>query len=306
MMSCRVVRRHLDAFVDGELDTTVQVEFDSHLTSCPICRESASFSRAIKREIKQSASAVRAPERLRLRLVESLELADAPLPHRPVAHRPVVVEATPEAEAPPRAIASRPWKVSFMPARYAVPAAAAAVFFVVAGQSDRDASQTAIEATALPLFEDVVQRHSSEHPAEVRGQPQEMARWFQGRLGFPVHPVEFNPQQGRIRVRLVGARLSRVRDRDAAAFYYDVDGRRITMLIFEPPPNMRQQRPDGLGSPLGRVARRATVQGREVLYRQVRGYTVPVVEHEGLAYAFTGDLDSQSMLRLAAAAHPVN
>lgn len=302
MMSCCVVRRHLDALVDGELDTTVQVEFDSHLSSCPVCREHASFSRTIKREIKRSASSVRAPESLRLRLVQSLAEAEAPLPARAV-----VVEADSEiANEHQQAIAaSRPWKVSFMPARYAVPAAAAAVFFVVAGQSDRSADQTAFEAAALPMFEEVVQRHSSEHPAEVHGQPQEMARWFQGRLGFPVHPVEFAPEDREIHARLIGARLSRVRDRDAAAFYYEVNGRRITMLIFEPPPNLRQRLGTGLDS-LESVVRRARVRGQEVMYRQVRGYTVPVVEHAGLAYAFTGDLDSQSMLRLAAAAHPVN
>ena len=33
MIPCRVVRRHLDALVDGELDSSAQVEFDSHLAS---------------------------------------------------------------------------------------------------------------------------------------------------------------------------------------------------------------------------------------------------------------------------------
>jgi hypothetical protein len=53
-------------------------------------------------------------------------------------------------------------------------------------------------------------------------------------------------------------------------------------------------------------AERAHVGDRDVYYRQVRGYTVPVVERDGLMYGFTGDLDSQSMIQLAATAAPAN
>ena len=76
----------------------------------------------------------------------------------------------------------------------------------------------------------------------------------------------------------------------AAALFYDVGGSRVTVVVFDRP----RQLDDGL--------RRAHLLGREVRYQQVGGYVVPVREQEGLAYAFTGDLDRRSLLRLAATA----
>jgi len=49
-------------------------------------------------------------------------------------------------------------------------------------------------------------------------------------------------------------------------------------------------------------ALRTRLLGRELYYHQVRGYTVPVRRQDGVTYAFTGDLDRRSLLRLAATA----
>ena len=72
-------------------------------------------------------------------------------------------------------------------------------------------------------------------------------------------------------------------------FYYDFHGRRVTVMVFEPP---RQ--------PI--AAETVNVQGQVLRFRRVHGYTVPVVQHDGLTYTFTGDLDSQTMIQLAATA----
>jgi anti-sigma factor (TIGR02949 family) len=294
MMPCRVIRRHLDALADGELDTTIQVEFESHLATCPICREHAAFTRTIKRAVKHELGGAKAPERLRLRVLTALESAPAP-----------------QARPAPGRVAARPvrrrrgLRVWMLPARYAVPAAAAAALVVVLGarSDDADSESATVAAATVPLFDDVARRHAASHPPEVQGQPQQVARWFDGKLPFPARPVTFEGAQA----RFVGARLSNVRERDAAAFYYDVGGHRVTVMVFEPPRlGLRG------GAPLFTTpepqqrwagARRVNVRGRDVYYRDVHGYTVPVVEQNGLTYAFTGDLDSQSMLRLAATAH---
>ncbi len=133
----------------------------------------------------------------------------------------------------------------------------------------------------------MVDRHWRDHPAEVSGPPTQVASWFRGKLEFPVRPMDF----GRPDVHLIGARISSIRDREAAAFYYDVHGRRVTVLVFERP------------APIGRVVHQAHVQGRGIIYGQARGYTIPLVEHRGLTYAIAGDLDSRSLLQLAASAH---
>ena len=295
MMPCRVVRRHLDALVDGELDTSAQVEFDSHLATCPICRDQAAFSRSVKRTIKAELGGVRAPDRLRFRVLTALESS----PAHARDERGAGAAAPPAfAGEPSPASERRGVRVWMLPARYAVPAAAAAVLIVAIGArtDDGEADDAAVAATTVPLFDDVVRRHSSDHPAEVAGPPQQVVGWFRGKLDFPVRPVEFESESA----RLLGARLSNVRERDAAAFYYEVGGHRVTVLVFEPP------RRTALSGPMPDQpfvgAQRVQVHGRDLYYRQVRGYTVPVRQYDGLTYAFTGDLDRQSMIRLAASA----
>ncbi|MDQ3037273.1 MAG: zf-HC2 domain-containing protein [Myxococcota bacterium] len=293
MMPCRIVRRHLDALVDGELDTSAQVEFDTHLASCPICRDQAAFSRSVKRTIKAELGSVKAPDRLRFRVLTALESS----PQHPLSRSSEAEPAASEPRAERRSERSgvRVW---MLPARYAVPAAAAAVLFVAIGAQtdDGDADDAAVAATTVPLFEDVVRRHSSEHPAEVAGPPQQVVGWFRGKLEFPVRPVEFESESA----RLLGARLSNVRERDAAAFYYEVRGHRVTVVVFEPP-----ARSAFAGAMPGQPfvgAQHVNVHGRDLYYRQVRGYTVPVRQYDGLTYAFTGDLDRQAMIQLAASA----
>lgn len=291
--SCRVVRRHLDALVDGELDGNVQVDFETHLAGCPICREHAAFSKAVKTTVKEELGAVKAPEHLRLRVLTAIH--SAPVHSARPAVDPQVSREEDRAEdgddgvTPARGKRGGRVRVWMLPARYAVPAAAAAVLVIALGArtDDSESDEAAMAVASVPLLEDVVRRHSSEHPAEVDGPPQQVVGWFRGKLEFPVRPVEFDHRQ---HVRFVGARISNVRDRDAAAFYYEVHGHRVTVMVFEPP------------EPMLHGVETVNVHGRVMSYRRVRGYTVPVVQHEGLTYAFTGDLDSQAMIQLAASA----
>jgi len=287
MITCEVIRRHVDAYVDGELDPDTQIEFEQHLADCGPCRVHSSFARSFKSTVKQAcAEDAPAPAGLSLRLRSALDAEDArraaALPDAPVGH--------PEPARTPLGLGG----IRLVPlrARYAVPAAAAAVALAViaaqdgVGETEDGQPTVAVANAGSSIFEEVVRRHSREHPAEVQGEPTQVARWFQGKLEFAVQPVSFtNPD-----ARLVGARISNVSDREAAAFYYTVRGRRVTVMVFEPP--------DGLD----RVARRTNVRGRGMYYGRAHGYTVPVVQHDGLSYAFTGDLDSRSLMQLAASA----
>ncbi|HJL14781.1 MAG TPA: zf-HC2 domain-containing protein [Sandaracinaceae bacterium LLY-WYZ-13_1] len=290
MITCEVFRRHVDAVVDGEVDPDTQIEFERHLDACGPCRVHLSFSRAMKVRVKEAAGDwPGAPPDLASRIRHALDAEDV----RRAASAPDAPVGAARTERPPLGIQG----VRFLPvkAKYAVPAAAAAVAlaFLAAreGGNPVGVEGLAVEAASattggVDIFEDVVRRHSSEHPAEVSGPPTQVASWFRGKLQFPVRPIEFGGRD----VRLVGARISNVRDREAAAFFYTVRGRRVTVMVFEPP------------APVDRMARRANVHGRGVYYGSAHGYTVPVVEHEGLTYAIAGDLDRRSLLRLAASA----
>lgn len=280
--ACRVVKRHVDALVDGELDSSAQIDFEKHLAGCVICREHAMFAQSMKRATKTALGGVKAPEHLRLRVLTALDSAAASRAQAAAVAPPVA------AQLPQRPAAAPGWNDSRL-ARYALPAAAAAVVALgFATQTDDSQETVSLQAAAVPVFEDVVRRHEREHPPEVQGSPSQMASWFQRKLEFNARPVDFGPRSD---VELVGARISNVRERDAAAFYYQVHGHRVTVMVFEPPPETF------------RGADHVRMGGHDVYYRTVHGYTVPMTQMGGLTYAFTGDLDRDSMIRLAASAH---
>lgn len=291
MIACEVFRRSVDAVVDGEVDPTTQIEIEQHLSECGPCRVHLAFARAFKMRVKEAVlegTAPPAPD-LRDRIVKALDAEDR---RRAAAQGGVPIGAA-EGRGP---LGLAGVKLVPVKARYAVPAAAAAVALaVLAAREGGNPDGLAIGEAAMDptsamngasYLEDVVERHWREHPVEVSGPPTQIASWFRGKLEFPVRPIEF----ARPDVRLVGARISSVRDRDAAAFFYDVHGRRVTVMVFEGAP------------PLRRGVHQVRIEGRGVMYGTVRGYTVPVVEHDGLTYAIAGDLDGPSLLHLAATA----
>lgn len=292
MIACEVFRRSIDAVVDGEVDPTTQIEVEQHLSECGPCRVHVSFARAFKSQVKEAVLEGTAPPGpdLHERIVKALDAEDR---RRAASQGALPIGATPTAR-PPLGLSGV--RLVPMKARYAVPAAAAAVALaVLAAHEGGNPDGLAIDEAGMDptpaingasYLEDVVERHWRDHPAEVSGPPTQVASWFRGKLEFPVRPIEFAGPD----VRLVGARISSVRDREAAAFFYDVHGRRVTVMVFQG------------AAPMRRVVHQTRVEGRGILIGHARGYTIPVVEHDGLTYAIAGDLDRRALLRLAATA----
>lgn len=208
-MTCHTIQRHLDAFLDGEVDPTTQIEFAADIASCVGCQEQLVASRIVKHATKE-AVAIKAPDALRARMTEMLANAE------PASSREPLV------------------RVFTLPARYSIPMAAAAMLAFVAGGffMPRVGGMGATEqASALPLFQDVVRPHStpacqrrSEQPAQRSGC---VVVSRQGRL--PGAARKLRRRSGRAFAR---ARLSNVGERRAAALYYDVHGRRMTVVVF--------------------------------------------------------------------------
>ncbi|MFK7986923.1 MAG: zf-HC2 domain-containing protein [Sandaracinaceae bacterium] len=293
-----MVRRHADAVVDGEVDADTQIEFEQHLATCGPCRVHMSFARSFKEQVQDACAAPAAPGDLASRIRLALDAEDT----RQAASEPgAVVGAREPSERAPLGVAGmRIGGVRVLPvrARYAVPAAAAAVAlaFLAAREGGNPVGEflgadpsleveAASAAAGTNIFDEVVRRHNREHPPEVTGPPTQVAGWFQDKIEFPVRPIEFT----RPGVRLVGGRLSNVRDREAAAFFYEVHGQRVTVMVFE----------HGQGV---EASSRRQVSGRSLRFGYGRGRAVPVVEHRGLTYAIAGDLDERSLLQLAATA----
>jgi hypothetical protein len=145
----------------------------------------------------------------------------------------------------------------------------------------------------LGVLGEVVQRHVDQLPSDINAEPpDQVTSWFRGKVAFRMRPVEFNEPQ----VHFIGARVSHVQDRTAANLYYSVGSSRLTTVVFQPPPSFQHALHDD------HLLHRERLGSRVVTYHNVHGYTVPVFEHDGVVYAFTGDLDQQRLLKLVASA----
>lgn len=272
-MDCRVVQRHLSAFVDSELEPTAALELEAHLVHCAPCALQRSFLGALKRGLRQQLAPVKAPAHLRGRIELALSGVPVELEERPTSHV------------------------------WAILASVAASVLLVTGAlvgTDRGASPVymAVGSSPLEVMREVVDRHKDHLPVEISTpEPEQATSWFRDKVGFRVRSVEFTEP----RVHLEGARMSQVGNNQAARLYYRVGDSQLTVVMFKPSPSLEQvlsseQQLEHAGLKLIRVS------GREVPYRTLHGYTVPIVQDNGIVYAFTGDLDERKLLQLVATA----
>jgi len=272
-MDCKLVRTHLDAYVDAELEPTPVIEFERHLEGCSFCRNELTLGRVVQQGLR-----------------------DLPRPAAPAALKKRVLRSLDSAEAADEPIANR--RGAWTAALSAAAVAALAAGITVQSDSPAGSSSPLLAADAMGLFGDVVARHTDQLPADIPAEPPEqVTNWFRGKVGFRVRSVEFAEPQ----VHFVGARVSHIRDRQAANFYYTLGGNRLTTVVFEASPTLKRALNDeDLLMQSG--AHRERIGSRLVTYQNVQGYTVPMIEHDGIVYAFTGDLDQRRLLRLVGSA----
>jgi len=205
-MNCKLVRRHLGAFVDGELDPAAQIDFERHLDVCAGCQEALSFERSFREQTREALERAKAPEQLWARALHRLDEVD-------------------ETRSAASVLDVRPmrWRQS------GLIAAAAAALLIVGGVVGLPEGS---EYRGAGMLQDVVDLHAKELPSDVRADaPQEVARYFQGKTPFPVKPARFEEPS----VKLVGARYIKVGASPAAALFYNHGGRRVTLLVFQSP-----------------------------------------------------------------------
>ena len=239
-MTCKLVRRHLGAFVDGETDPATQIEFERHLEACPGCQEHLAFERSLREQTRESLGGIRAPEQLWNRALHRLDEIDVVRKDRrsPIDARPMHLRQT--------------WTIA---------AAAAAILIIggVVGLPEGTDYQSA------GMLQDVVNLHSQALPSDVKAEaPQEVVRYFQGKTPFPVRPAQFEEPS----VKFVGARYIKVGVHPAAALYYNHGGHRVTLLVFQSPEIMRNAQRTNVG---GREVYYHNVGGHVVTIRQHAG-----------------------------------
>ncbi len=266
---CDETRRYVDAWVDGELDPSAALLVDSHLGRCDACRAEAEMIQSVKRSLASLREEDLAPSSLRVRLAMMLDAEDR------------------ADEMASTSSQKRKHAAGFMLA-----GAALAGFVLGTGRHDTAgsaAAQTAALGLGPSMLEDIASRHATDYPVEVRAnQPAEVANFFRGRLDVPVRPVWFRG----VPVTFVGARFSNVRDHGAAALYYDMAGRRVTVFVFDAALVPRE----------GAGFMRTQVGAVPVYVGHSHGYSVAFSERNGVGYAVAADLAPQDLMRVVATA----
>lgn len=268
LFGCEETRRYVDAWIDGELDPGASLHVETHIARCDACREEANMIRSLKHAMSALRESDHAPASLRARLSALLDAEDA-------------AEHQAASQAKRRKHA----------AGFVIAGAALAGFVLATGRHDGASPDVQVSGAGLfpAVLEDITQRHARELPLEVSGaHPEQVANFFRNRLDIPVRPVAFRG----VPANLLGARISNVRDRMAAALYYDVGGRRVTVFVFDSSLLPR--------SSYGLVHR--TVGNQNLYVGEAHGYTVTIAERGGVAYALTTDLPPQDAVRIAASA----
>lgn len=259
-MNCQEFQLFADAYVDGEFEDRERGEIEGHIRSCADCRAQAELRFHFKERFKEVLSCERAPETLRLRIIEQLEQAEHEAQRTRRRNSPVMRAAV---VAAPLA-ASIILVLVFLPELTVMPAA----------------------SEQLPVVENTIDWHKGNLPIEVTGpQNADVARWFRGKVDFPVRLPTFHSE----RVHLIGGRIAHVKDRRAAYALYDVDGARLSVMMFHS---------NDFKVPGDKIR---TINGREVAVLNSHGYEVAVLQDNGITYTMTSDLPENELLKLVGA-----
>ena len=262
VMDCAAFERSVDAFLDDEFEPRERAEAELHLSSCPRCealtasqgKTHASLRAALRQAMGPTTPAGRAPEALRRRVTAALERERRPFWRRLLSPMPLATAA----------------------------ATAAAALVVLAGHSPRG-----------QLVEEAVRKYHRDLPLEVTTAsvaPDAIPGWFAGKLDFKPKAPRFSDQQARV----VGARLSNLRELPAAYIKYELPrGRQAGLFIVDDP--------DGRFEAGGRDV---MIGGRHARIINSRGYNTVVWRQDHTVYSLVSDSGEDDLIQMVRASAP--
>jgi anti-sigma factor RsiW len=247
-MNCEGIRKFLDAYMDGELEAPFMLEVEHHIDSCSNCSSLLHLKQDIKKQFSSMGS-VKAPARL----VEAIELQSSK-------------------------------RYNFLKKSsillHMAAAAALFLFFVNTSKSPPVSNEPAI---MNQVVDDVVDRHVRSLPMEVSNTTGiQAANWFQGKIDFPVKPISTRVNNAHFE----GARVSNIREHQAAHMVYNIEGHRVTLMIF-PAGQLKVLAPDA-----------PTLSGKQVLTGRRNGYNVAMIKDNDMIYALSSHLPAKKLVSL--------
>ena len=247
---CPDVDRFTDAYVDGEFSDEDRVAVEKHLGECAACARQVRQHAALKTALRASAPHVPAPPSLRTRVTAALD----------------------EEEAGGRRRGGRRLAIALLP----LAAAASVVGFVWA--------HATAPSSDSPVVADAIAKYQRDLPIEVTGGDEQVRHWFADKVDFAVRPPRLPHGE------LVGGRLANVGARQAAYLVYDVNGEKVSVIVFDPAELSIQS------------ARCRHVVDRSVCLDGNRGYHVALYRDNDVGYAVTSSMDEDRMIQLVSTA----
>ncbi len=260
-MGCDDFEPFIDAYIDDEFGERERAEMEAHLDICEACRRRVEVQLEFKDHLRSQLEEIEAPDSLRQRVMTGLDEIE-------------------NEEADVATTAGR-WmslkRVGWVAGPLAAVLAVALVLpeFTVAPAASSPA----------PVIDSTVDWHQGNFPLEVTtADAREAERWFEDKVDFSVRVPEFDDG----RVNLLGGRIAHIEDRRAAFVLYEVDGERMSAILFDG---------DGVKVPRDKVRR---VDDRDIAWLNQQGYGIAVVQDSGVTYALTSDLSEDRFLDLVA------
>jgi anti-sigma factor RsiW len=273
---CDWVRRFLGPWKDGELDPGDASRIEQHVAVCPECDRQARFERWFSGEVRRLVERPRAPQRVLDRMSLALRREDR---RRRVGRW----------FAYGGGLAAAAGLVGVLLFAVRRPAAGEGAGGSLPSSSPALAAAAGEGADAVER--DLIDRHRRATAASL---PLELASadstavstWFDGKVAFPVAPPRFS----RPDIRLVGGRLTHVREADAAYLGYRTGDRPVSLLVF----------PAGDRPLPGRDVHR--VGGRTIhTGSRPDGLSYAAFRQGDLVYALVAELPLATLVELAAA-----
>jgi anti-sigma factor RsiW len=200
-MNCDEARLFLDAYVDGELDLTHQLDLETHLASCPDCKETAEHMANFSSLIRMNMEVYKAPRELKSKIRTALRKESEP-------RFAWVFEY------------SRP--LAYAAATLVLSFALAWAWVTLASSKDQDLVAEAISNHSRSLMiSHLVDCHSNDQ--------QVVKPWFNGKLDYPPPVIDLE----KAGYTLVGGRVDILEKRPVAAIVY-LRGKQIINLFVWP------------------------------------------------------------------------
>lgn len=289
-MDCYDFVQQIDIFIDGELEISEHSAMEAHSAVCVDCNEKEARRRDTRQRLRATAEQFKPSADFMARLQTAIEEKPVPTAPQPVESVEVVEETASASTAvqsePAESTATTPFLQRYIVFNWKhVALAATALVALTIGiqlvdSTDADNTRTMVAGSssfASPVVGESVAWHRKSVPVEVVGpDAQTVRRWFADKVSFAV----IIPELGSA-ARLLGGRLSHVRQYEAAYLLYEVNGSKLSVMLFD----------------AGELATDTDFRTKTFVDNS-NGYNVAIRERSGVTYTFTSDMNAEELAGL--------